>query len=148
MKWMEIALIVAAALVPIVTLFMVLPKKKQQDKSAEKPADKPVEKTKDDVTEKPAQKVETKSNKNDSKPMFDNVDYKAEDFRSYLKEKSKTTSAPKRKVLDKGFNSITQSWDDFMKTPTAPQKTLADDICCLSPEIQAMIFAGLLDKKF
>ena len=154
MSWMEITLIVAAVAVPIVTLFMVLPKKKKEAKE-EKPAEKPAEKAKDNaVADKPAEKIEpvvASEPKDDAKtirPVFDSIDYKAEDFRDYLKEKSKTTSRPKRKVMGNDFKDLSTGWENFMKTPVPPKKTLADDICCLAPEVQAMIFAGLLDRKY
>lgn len=153
MTIMEIILIVAAAAVPIVTLLFVLPKKKNASKE-EKPTEKPVEKTKNNAVaeNKPSEvesntKIEAKPEKT-VRPVFDSVDYKAEDFRNYLKEKSNTISRPKRKVKDSDFKDLSQGWESFMKTPVPPQKSLSDDICCLSTEVQAMIFAGILDKRF
>ena len=152
MSGMEIALIVAAVAVPIVTLFLVLPKKKKEAK--EESAEKPAEKSKDEVVAEKAEKVEAKpkpeleNDANTVKPIFDSVDYKAEDFRDYLKEKSKTTSRPKRKVIGNDFKDLSVGWENFIKTPVPPKKTLTDDICYLAPEVQAMIFAGLLDRKY
>lgn len=149
---MEITLIVAAVAVPIVTLFLVLPKKKKETK--EESAENTAEKSKDNVVAEKAEKVEAKpkpelkDDANTVKPIFDSVEYKAEDFRDYLKEKSKTTSRPKRKVIGNDFKDLSVGWENFIKTPVPPKKTLTDDICCLAPEVQAMIFAGLLDRKY
>lgn len=152
MSGMEITLIVAAVAVPIVTLFLVLPKKKKETK--EESAENTAEKSKDNVVAEKAEKVEAKpkpelkDDANTVKPIFDSVEYKAEDFRDYLKEKSKTTSRPKRKVIGNDFKDLSVGWENFIKTPVPPKKTLTDDICCLAPEVQAMIFAGLLDRKY
>lgn len=154
MSWMEISLIVAAVAVPIITLFMVLPKKKKEAK-ADKPAekeDKPKDSSVADTSKKDENSASTAAPKEDKgktiRPVFDNAEYKPEDFKDYLKEKSSTISKPKRKVMDKKFGDFTQSWEDFIEPQQPAPKTLADDICCLSQEIQAMIFAGLLDRKY
>ena len=152
MSGMEIALIVAAVAVPIVTLFLVLPKKKKEAK--EESAEKLAEKSKDNVVVEKAEKVESKSkpelkdDANTVKPIFDSVDYKAEDFKDYLKEKSKTTSRPKRKVMGNNFKDLSTGLENYMQKPTQSKKTLADELCFSSTEMQAVIFAGLLDKKF
>lgn len=147
MSGMEIILIIGAVLVPIIALLMVLPKKLKQVKQKVETKqieqkDEPLKQEKLEQKPKLAEKEQTKT------PLFDNTGYKQEDFADYLKEKSKKSVQPKKKELPNDFKDLSQGYEDFLHKTATPTKTLADDVVSLSPELQAMIFAGLLDKKF
>ena len=38
--------------------------------------------------------------------------------------------------------------DEYMKLKQMPKQDILDEINKMSPEMQAIVFAGLLDKKF
>lgn len=147
MSWVEICLIVCAVLVPVVALFMVLPKIKgkkakteqlKQEKVAEKVEPKPKEQTKE---EKPK---EGKINQ----PIFESSQYSADDFKDYLKERNKNIETPKLKQQPKDFKDMSLGLDEYMKLKQMPKQDFLDEINKMSPEMQAIVFAGLLDKKF
>ena len=147
MSWVEICLIVCAVLVPVVALFMVLPKikgkkakteKPKQEKVAEKVEPKPKEQTKE---EKPK---EGKINQ----PIFESSQYSADDFKDYLKERNKNIETPKLKQQPKDFKDMSLGLDEYMKLKQMPKQDILDEINKMSPEMQAIVFAGLLDKKF
>lgn len=147
MSWVEICLIVCAVLVPVDALFMVLPKIKgkkakteqpKQEKVAEKVEPKPKEQTKE---EKPK---EGKINQ----PIFESSQYSADDFKDYLKERNKNIETPKLKQQPKDFKDMSLGLDEYMKLKQMPKQDILDEINKMSPEMQAIVFAGLLDKKF
>lgn len=146
MSWMEITLIVGAVLVPIVALILVLPKiKKEKSKTAEKPKaeTKPAENKKS--AEQSAEKPKEQKN---VQPVFESSQYTADDFKDYLKERSKTTSAPAKKQQPKEADNFTLGFDDYFRPKRKPDPSLLDEINKMSPEMQAVVFAGLLNKKF
>ena len=147
MSWVEICLIVCAVLVPVDALFMVLPKIKgkkakaeqpKQEKVAEKVEPKPKEQTKE---EKPK---EGKINQ----PIFESSQYSADDFKDYLKERNNNIETPKLKQQPKDFKDMSLGLDEYMKLKQMPKQDILDEINKMSPEMQAIVFAGLLDKKF
>lgn len=126
---------------------MILPKIKgkkakseqpKQEKSAEKVEPKPTEQAK---AEKP----------NDGKkiqPIFESSQYSADDFKDYLKERNKNIQAPKPKQKPKDFKDLSFGLDEYMRSKQKPKQDLLDEINKMSPEMQAIVFAGLFDKKF
>lgn len=146
MSWVEICLIVCAVLVPIVALFMVLPKIKskktkeeqpKQEKAAENVEPKPTEQTKEENPNK-GKKIQ---------PVFESSQYSADDFKDYLKERNKNIETPKQKQKSKDFKDLSLGLDEYMKLKQKPKQDLLDEINKMSPEMQAIVFAGLFDKK-
>lgn len=148
MTKMEILLIVCAVLIPIVALIMILPKIKKKEKSAkqEKPKEEPAKQIQQEE-KKPDSIKEVKA---EAKPqLFDqNSSYSADDFKGYLKEKNKKINKPVRKELSNDYKDLTKGYEEYMRQSTKPEKSMADDICCLSPELQAMVLTGILNRKF
>lgn len=145
MSWVEICLIVCAVLVPVVALFMVLPKIKGKKTKIEQPKQ-----------EKVAEKVEPKEQTKEEKPkegkinqpIFESSQYSADDFKDYLKERNKNIETPKLKQQPKDFKDMSLGLDEYMKLKQMPKQDILDEINKMSPEMQAIVFAGLLDKKF
>ena len=145
MSWVEICLIVCAVLVPVVALFMVLPKIK--GKKA---------KTEQTKQEKVAEKVEPKEQTKEEKPkegkinqpIFESSQYSADDFKDYLKERNKNIETPKLQQQPKDFKDMSLGLDEYMKLKQMQKQDFLDEINKMSPEMQAIVFAGLLDKKF
>lgn len=147
MSWVEICLIVCAVLVPIVALFMVLPKIKGKKAKVEQPKQ---EKVAEKVEPKAAEQAkEEKPNEGKKiQPVFESSQYSANDFKDYLKERNKNIETPKLKQKPKDFKDLSLGLDEYMKLKQKPKQDLLDEINKMSPEMQAIVFAGLLDKKF
>lgn len=152
MSKIEMFLIIGACLVPIIALLFVLPKYKKKEKTPppttpyvkEEPADKHTEQPKE---VKPIQKQVEKTK---IRPAFNTSDID-DDFKTYLELKKKRTPAPE--AVDEG---------SFVRSPVGEyiparlranpsrikkDKSIAEQINDLSPELKAMLLAGVLDKK-
>ena len=138
MNTMEKILIACACLVVlIVTIVGIVKSKKSKPKTeAKQPEVKP----------EPAKQEKPEQKQPEKQPLvFEGGGYSPDDFKDYLKEKNDSIKKPVPKAPLKGFNLS----ERFLDRPSiVKEKNLSDDICCLSPEVQAMIFAGLLDRKF
>lgn len=145
MSWIEINLIIIASLIPFVALVMVLPKIKRKKAKENQPKQ-----------EKVAEKVEPKEQTKEEKPkegkinqpIFESSQYSADDFKDYLKERNKNIETPKLKQQPKDFKDMSLGLDEYMKLKQMPKQDFLDEINKMSPEMQAIVFAGLLDKKF
>ncbi len=138
MNTMEKILIACACLVVLIVTIVGISKCKKSKPKTE--AKKPETKSEPAKQEKPEQKQPEKQ------PLvFEGGGYSPDDFKDYLKEKNNTIKKPVQKAPSKGFNFPEGLMN---RPPIVKDKNLSDDICCLSPEVQAMIFAGLLDRKF
>lgn len=151
MSKVEMFLIIGACLVPFIALIFVLPKHKKKTKTPP-PTTSYVKEDKKE--EKPAAPVQSGapiekqvSKPKITKPTFDEDD----DFKAYLELKKKRTQAPE--PIDEG---------SFVRSPvgeyiparlrnkmaqTSKNKSIAEQINDLSPELKAMLLAGVLDKK-
>ena len=149
MTKVEICLTICAFVMPFLALLFVLPKKisgKQEkpketakftiNKEEKKEETKPVESK---LTEKPVEKKK--------RNPFEDVKYSAEDFRGYLNRRKENMTKPKHKTPKE---DTTFSFADFMakksKEDIAPA-LIREDIHNLSPDLTAMMIAGVLDKK-
>lgn len=148
MSWVEINLIICASLIPIIALFMVLPKiKAKKPKSEPQKQETPAEQKQE---QKPADqpKEEKPTDGKKIQPVFESSEYSADDFKDYLKERNKNITAPTAKQMPKDFKDLTLGLDDFVKSRQKPQADLFDELNKMSPEMQAIVFAGLFDTKF
>ena len=152
MSKIEMFLIIGACLVPFVALLFVLPKRKKKEKTP--PPTTPY--VKDEPTSAPAPAPKTQAapvKKADAsikiKPNFnDDID---DDFKKYLELKKKRTPAPSpidedsfvRSPVGEYIPARLRSNPDYKKQ----NKSIAEQINELSPELKAMLLAGVLDKK-
>ena len=140
MSWFEIGLIIAGCLMPIVALVITLVGKKQEKK--EKPTQQaPVENNSQRT-------IEAKSSKNEQVNSFKPSDLNKDEWKDYIKQRQANTSKP-------------EHMPDDLKKPTLPfvanremsinaetsKKSVAEQIQELSPELKALLIAGVLDKK-
>ena len=153
MSTIEIILIVAACIIPVVAFFMVLPKRKKKEK-VPPPTNTYVKEEKKE--EKPATQAAPTSSSSSpkelakpkvAKPIFDDD----EDFKSYLELKKKRTPAPE--PIEEGSfvrNPVGEYIPARLRTKIAEKndaKSIKDQINELSPELKAMLIAGVLDRK-
>lgn len=138
MSKIELILLISACLVPFVAFIFIMPKlkKKNKDKKSVVKEEKPEEKQPEIKKEQPTlnQKVENK------------VVYNSDDFKGYLQHKEETTTKPKRKKVE-DLEDFTFPYEpfDFNERPKEKPK---NDFAHLSPEIKALMIAGILDPKF
>ncbi|MBQ8615783.1 MAG: hypothetical protein IJ415_04380 [Clostridia bacterium] len=139
----EIVLIVLACAVPVVALLFVLPKFKKKEQKAPVPT-----KTYEEI--KKEEQVEIKSGLPEEKKVqtFANNDFSPEDFKGYLNHKQKNITRPSRVNLPKDFMDRTEPYMPRRRRRMEEKpKSVADEIRSLSPELKALIIAGVLDKK-
>ncbi len=138
----EIFLIVAVFAIPVIALLFVVPKMKKKEKKKDVPTAKSYtemkqeEKNAEPIDEKPTEKKENL-----------HEDIPTEDIQSYVEYKKKNITKPSRIEMPQGFVDRTMPYTRKRNTEKKPQ-TVAEEIQNLSPELKALIIAGVLDKKF
>ena len=140
----EIILLVMAIAVPVLALVFVLPKFKKREKKVQVQT-----KTYEQIKKEEA-KVEEKSEPVQEKKasVITNNDFTSEDFRGYLNHKQKNITRPTRVNLPKDFKDVTEPYIPRRRRSVKEKsKTVAEEIRSLSPELKALIIAGVLDKK-
>ena len=149
MSKVEIIILIVALAIPFVSILFVLPKRKKKDKEASKT--KPY--IKEEVVEPPkpmeqptlTAKVEEKPKM--VKPLFEDDDT---DFKAYLDLKRKRLSAPERKEFPSGVRGPLGEYIPARlrnQQQATKNKTVAEQIQELSPELKALILSGVLDRK-
>lgn len=137
----EIFLIVLAGAIPIIAILFVLPKvKKKEKKEPEKPT-KTLEEVKreEKKPEIPKQVITKKEDKSS--------EISTADIQSYVDYKKKNITSPQKIQMPGDFKDVTMPYMPRRK-PTKPKpKNVAEELRSLSPELKALIIAGVLDKK-
>ncbi len=150
----EISIIVMAILIPIGALVIFLPKHRKKDKSAVK-SSKDSKPTNTDVApvESKPDTVEIKYQDN-VREQFNFTEVSTDDFKDYLTEKAKHTERPVRKMPDFDGGMFDDDLFDDMtfgssrrRRQKPENKTVAQQIKELSPELKVLMIAGVLDKK-
>ena len=147
MTLIEKIMLILAVLMPIVALIMFLPKiikskisKKPKKEKPSKQQTKPDEPyTSASIPQDTAQTVSPTQNN------FSSMKH-ADDFKDYATRKSKRTSLPKRNYPSPTFSDF-EGFRSFAKPATQQEKSVADEIKSLSPQLKALILSGALDRK-
>jgi len=140
----EIILIVLACAVPVVALIFILPKIKKKEKTKVETSTKTYEEIKKEESEKEIIEEKPKEKKINIVPKND---FSPDDFRSYLNNRQRNMSKPSRIEHPEGFQDRTMPYTPRRARRAEAQKTIAEEIRSLSPELKALIFTGALDKK-
>lgn len=138
----EIFLIVMVCAVPVLALLFVLPKFKKKEKKA-----KAIELSKTYSEIKSEEKVEPKKETpKEAISKYVNNHISPDEFKSYLKDKK--TTKPSRIEFPADFKDRTMPYTP-RRNMMANKKpnSVAEEIRSLSPELKAMLIAGILDKK-
>ena len=140
----EIFLIVMVCAVPFIALLMVLPKKIKKAKEKNK---KSVDiKTLEDL-KKEEKKEEPVENKPEVKKHVAKSEISTDDFKKYL-QRRKPISKPSRMELPKDFVDRTIPYTPRRRRIKNDRpNNLTEEIQNLSPELKALIIAGVLDPK-
>lgn len=145
MSSFEIALIFMACSVPLVAFLFVLPKFKKKEKPEPTPV-KTLEEVKKEEPQ-PAVKPEPIKEKKTNTALMNN-DFTPDDFRGYLNHKQKNTTKPSRVELPMDFMDRTEPYMPRRRRGFDDKpKSVAEEIRSLSPDLKALIIAGVLDKK-
>lgn len=145
MTKIEIALIICAVLTPFLAIIFVLPKHKK--KSKQLPETKPYVPSKQENEEKPKSSNELELPKSKSVDIFSDDKLLTDDYKEFLKKRNSGIVPPSRRNY---ANSTTFSFDEYMnrKKNKEESKTIHEEIDGLSPELKAMLVAGVLDRKY
>ncbi|MBO5954496.1 MAG: hypothetical protein J6Q13_00830 [Clostridia bacterium] len=144
----EIFLIVGFCVAPLLAILFVLPKKLKKEKKQEKKEVKTLEQLKKEEQPKPVveEKVDEKKVQQKFTPKSE---VSTDDFKSYLDFKKKDITKPSRVELPKDFMDRTSPYIPRRRRRIEKKpKTVAEEINSLSPKLKAMLFSGVLDRKF
>ncbi len=144
----EIVLICLASAIPIVTFLFVFVKFKKKEKK-EPAQTKTYEEIKKEEQNNSSEQVVEEKKVEEKKFIPDaNNDFTPDDFKAYLNHKQKNISKPSRVDLPKDFVDTTLPYSPRRRRKVEEKpKTVAEEIRSLSPELKALIIAGVLDKK-
>jgi len=149
MSKFEIFLIVMVCAIPFISLLLVLPKKLKKKSKKDKNANKS-EKTYAEVKQEEKPKEKTEDILQEDKPAHSQPsdDISNDEFKSFVNERQKNMTKPKRLELPKDFKDMTMPYMPRRRRKIEEKpKTVAEEINSLSPTLKAMIIAGVLDKK-
>lgn len=142
----EIFLIVMVCAVPILALFMVLPKKIKKDKKEQKANAQPVktyeELKKEENIQEPLE-IKTEKVVQNKVEVSDITD---QDFKSYLSRR-KNISKPNRINLPNDFKDRTMPYSRRRVKQDSKPKNVAEEIQNLSPKLKAILLSRALDRK-
>lgn len=142
----ETLLIILACAVPVVALLFVLPKFKKKEKKPSAPV-KTLEEVKKEEAKVEVKPEPLKGNRVES--SFAKTQFDSDDFKNYINYKQNSVSKPSRVDLPKDYIDRTEPYmPRRRKRAEEKPKTVAEEICSLSPELKALIFTGALDKKY
>ena len=138
MSEFEIAVLVIACIVPLVSYIFVKPKRKKKEKKETSLKNDQEVKVEEKVVEPKVQETKQK----------EDIDLFDKEIQSYAEYKKKNISKPERIKTPVNFKDVTMPYIPQRKriSKTKP-KNIVEEIHSLSPELKAMIFSGVLDKK-
>ena len=142
MSNIEIALVVGICLAPVLALFFVLPKKLKKEKKQALPTTeyKPEPSI---VDEKPAEEP-----KEVQSEMVENKGVVIDEFKNYMQQKKNRVTSPIK--IEPPDDIFTEEYIPSRlrrKKTEKENKTIIEQIEDLSPELKALLLAGVLDKK-
>ena len=145
----EIFIIVVLCFVPILAFVMLLPKLKLKFnfKKKEKSTKTKMEPIAEIKTEEKPKETKVEETPKEVKPVISSNEISTEDFSGYL-NKRKPVTKPQKVELPEGFVDRTMPYIPQRRMSDIKKpKTIAEEIESLSPELKAIIVAGVLDKK-
>ena len=146
MSYFEIFLIVMLCAVPVIALLMVLPKIKLKKK--EKKVAEPTKTYSEIKSEAKPNEPEVEEKPKEVQKQIMSNEISTDDFKSYLERKKQDLSKPKRVELPSDFKDMSMSYMPRRRARQAEkQKNVAEEIKSLSPELKAMLMAGVLEKR-
>ncbi len=146
MSSFEIFIIVLVCVVPIIALFMVLPKIKIKFKSKQKKSPKTKTYAEIKAEEEPKEvKIEEKPKETKKQTIASEIS--TEDFKNYLNRRQPTTKPSKMELSEDFVDRTSPYFPRRMRRSVQKPKNVAEEIKNLSPELKAMLIAGVLDKK-
>ena len=146
MAKIEILLIVLMCVIPLASLLIILPKRfKKKDKEVKSPI-KTYEELKEE--EKESYVNESKEiDESNKKTIISNNDFSTDDFKSYLNVKN-NLSKPKRIELPEDFADKTMPYFARRRSNVVEKpRNIMEEIQNLSPELKALLFTGVFDRK-
>ena len=151
MSQMEWILIIGAVVIPFIAILFVLPKRKKKSKVPPPTTDYVREDKEKETKAKTSTGTPTNSQqpKQVKPPVYMDTD---DDFKSYLELRNQRIKPAEPKSESSYVRSTSGDYIPArLRTPSArgrSDKSVAEQIQDLSPELKALIISGVLDKKF
>ena len=143
----EIFLIVTACSIPVFAVIMLLPKIKLKFKKKEKQISVETKTYAEIKAEDKASEPKVEEKPREVKKFVSSGEISTDDFRSYLNRR-KSVSKPSRLEMPDDFVDRTMPYSSRRRRiENKKPQSVAEEIQNLSPELKAMIIAGVLDKK-
>ena len=143
MSKIEIFLTVCAIIAPIVAFVAIFPKGikfKKKPKPEVKTAEEANE-TFNYIQEQPQEEI-VEEKEGDFKDL-EVPNFSSDDFKDYLNKRPKTHGPMRRFTED----DLIPPFEGFERKKEKEEKTITDQINDLTPELKAMLIAGVLDRK-
>ncbi|MBR6778651.1 MAG: hypothetical protein IKM43_00645 [Clostridia bacterium] len=141
MSKIEIAIVILAVLMPLLALFFVVPKRKKKDKQP-----KVVKLPESEMPKMEQEKPFVPEKQEKPSRVIDTPNFNPDEFKEYFAKRKSKYSAPH--MIYDDVPDMTESLFDFNKRNNKKEKkTIQEQLQDLSPELKAMIIAGVLDKK-
>lgn len=144
MSLIEKILLVAICVTPVVTLLFMLPKFKRKKQQTFETTDYVPLKKEQTENKQPDEVAEVT-------PQVKSVEHtdELEDYRAYLSKRKQETTKPTRVDIPEGYIDRTEGYSIARMRKKAEQKTDDNlDLLNLPADVQALLIAGILDRKF
>lgn len=136
MTTIEIVLLIGVCLTPIVALLFVVSKKHKKEEVKQE-VDKQPETTEEKKECQPEQPVDTFN--------LNSQDFSRNELKDYMVNKSKSVTRPFNKSVSGDFPGLNMDFPP--RRIRNEEKPVSKQIQDLSPELKALMIAGVLDKK-
>lgn len=144
MSRFEIFIVALVCAIPVIAFIMIAPKLKKKEKKDEKLKTLAELKEEEKITSPNIEEVKSEEKKIETISNEISTD----EFEDYIARKKQNLTKPQRIELPKDFIDRTSPYlprrRDFREQKP---KNVAEEIKGLSPELKAMLIAGVLDKK-
>ena len=144
MSRIEIFLVALVCAVPLVAFILMAPKLKKKEKKVE--TVKTLAEVKEEEKELKPKVEEDKLEEKQIKTISNEIS--TDEFEDYIARKKQNITKPQRIELPKDFVDRTSPYLPRRRDMRDQKpKNVAEEIKSLSPELKALIIAGVLDKK-
>lgn len=145
MTLVEKVMIILAVLMPVIALMLFLPKVIKNRRAKPPKERKKKQKPTTPYVAEPTP-IEAKPKVEPTTQKFSSQNH-ANDFKDFAERKSKRISPPKRNFPTPNFSDFEGFRPRPIMSKQSEQKTVAEEIKSLSPQLKALILSGVLDRK-
>ena len=147
MSRIEIAIIVVLAIIPLMAIFIIKPKRKKKEVKADTKTLDQIKKEETPATPPAPKPIESPM---EFKPTSEFVGLEDEDFEKFLKEKASKAKRPSRLEPNEISSFPLDEFDDMdiFSDFEKKEKSVKSEWESLSPEMKALVMSNIFDKKY